>query len=130
MSFRRTGVPKSSTTNLRAPGCIRSIKIACCGGTYIICCQGERRRRRPSLSAQTRASYWNTMRTTVAPANHGGKNIHRWAASERPSAFMPSQKSKCPLPSPFVLNNLKVPSVLPLNKNLQNKLFSVQKLKL
>jgi hypothetical protein len=35
------------------------------------------------------------MRTTVAPANHGGKNIHRWAASERPSAFMPSQKSKC-----------------------------------
>jgi hypothetical protein len=35
------------------------------------------------------------MRTTVAPANHGGKNIHRWAASGRPSAFMPSQKSKC-----------------------------------
>jgi hypothetical protein len=35
------------------------------------------------------------MRTTVAPANHGGKNIHRWAASARPSALMPSQKSKC-----------------------------------
>lgn len=26
--------------------------MACCGGTYIICCQGVRRRRSPSLSGE------------------------------------------------------------------------------
>lgn len=49
ISVRRMGAPKSRTRNLLAPECIRSMTIACWGGTYIICCQGERRSPRPSL---------------------------------------------------------------------------------
>lgn len=41
ISVKQIGKPKSSTTNLFAPLCIRSIMITCCGGGTNNCCQDK-----------------------------------------------------------------------------------------